>query len=336
MAQSLKTTDKCSEMQDSSQEIMEVPAARANAPETLPIELQLKVKSQKSRLRTMQRMLDTTRDSSGRLSREELDDVKQQVDEVQQAFNKEHAHFEAVWPSSMLDHPYFNDRCYLQMQLVCSEVKTLIAKENATLPAQQTDVQVAQSRLPVIRLPKFTGNYTDWLSFFELFSSMILNASHLEDVEKFYYLKRCLRGEPARMISNLPLTGALLQPAIERLKNRYGSKRQLIQAHLDKLTSMPMNPNQSSKSLSKLISTAIETRSAVLKLVDPSMLGDCMLVHQVCRRMDRTTRETWEFSLETPTDYPTFEQLVQFATSRIRMLEMLELDQARSAHYSSW
>ncbi|XP_034178151.1 uncharacterized protein LOC117603275 [Osmia lignaria lignaria] len=281
-------------------------------------------------------MLDTTRDSSGRLSREELDDVKQQVDEVQRAFNKEHAHFEVVWPSSMLDHPYFNDRCYLQMQLVCLEVKTLIVKKNATLQAQQSDVQVVQSRLPVLELPKFTGNYTDWLSFFDLFSSMILNTSHLKDVEKFYYLKRCLRGEPARMISNLPLTGALLQPAIEQLKNRYGNKRQLVQAHLDKLTSMPMNSNQSSRLLSKLISTAIETRNALLKLVDPSMLGDCMLVHQVCRRVDRTTREKWEFSLETATDYPTFEQLDQFGISRIWTLEMLKSNQARSAHDSYW
>nr|XP_034192561.1 uncharacterized protein LOC117609912 [Osmia lignaria] len=349
MAQLLRTTDKWSEIQsDDSQETLEVSelnpsprtssvlhlhATRASLPATLPIELQLKVRTQMGRLTSIQDVHEAVIKNSGDLSMEELADLKAQIEEALKAFNQEHAYLEVVWPTSMAHHEYFEANCHLQMQRACSAVKRFIAKEKASLLNLRSTQQL--ETLPVISLPKFTGSYTDWPPFFELFSSMILTNTRLQNVEKFYYLKRCLEGEPAQLISNLPLTDASLQSALEQLRTRYENKRLLIQAHLDQLLALPATKHHSARLLNQLLTAAIENRNAVLNLVDPNQLADCILVHQVSSRLDGATKKMWESSLEATNEYPTFDQLTQFATSRVRILERLEADQNKSAQPQS-
>ncbi|XP_034195041.2 uncharacterized protein LOC117611214 [Osmia lignaria lignaria] len=169
-------------------------------------------------------ILDSFKDESEHLSKEELDDAKAQFDEAIKVFNKEHAHFEVVWTTSQANHPYFTDDCHYQMQQIGTMAKKIIAKRSAELPAQTTaqpgKVTCSKSKLPDIELPRFTGNYTEWSSFLELFNSVVCGKPELKQVEKFYCLKGCLRGEPAQIVSSLPLIGASLSAAIELLKQR--------------------------------------------------------------------------------------------------------------------
>ncbi|XP_046145736.1 uncharacterized protein LOC123989070 [Osmia bicornis bicornis] len=332
MAHPQKSTEKWSEMQDSSQESLEVPtktvstrtspvpgaqesARRTPSPHThatrattsvsmLASELQIKVRTQLERIDTAQRLLKQAQERKGQFAKDELDDLKQQIDEAQKAFHKEHAHFELTRLTTQRpDQP---------------------AEAGSTQPANQ------QSRLPDISLPKFSGDYIQWPSFFELFSSIVLKKAHLDDVERFYYLKGCLEGEPLRSVLNLPLTGPSLHAAIAQLKGRYENKRQLVQAHLDQHASVTVYQNDP-KSLSQLVSTALETKQGVLNIIEPSSLDECMLVHQMCRKLDRSTKERWESSLGSSTEYPSFDRLVEFVTSRVRTLESLAADPTKPA-----
>nr|XP_034192203.1 uncharacterized protein LOC117609698 [Osmia lignaria] len=163
----------------------------------------------------------------------------------------------------MTDHPYFNEECFAQIQDAYSDSKFLIAKEKTRLtaqrPVQQTDqpAKMTQSKLPDIELPMFNSSYTDWPSFIDLFGSVVMKREDLDDIEKFYYLKGCLRGEPLQIISNLSLTGPSLNTAISQLRSRYENKRRLIQAHLDQLAYLPAGPlvmgQEQAKSLSHRI-----------------------------------------------------------------------------------
>ncbi|XP_011872145.1 PREDICTED: uncharacterized protein LOC105564411, partial [Vollenhovia emeryi] len=53
-------------------------------------------------------------------------------------------------------------------------------------------------------------------------------------------------------------------------------------------------------------------------------LGDCAVVYQVTRLLDRVTREQWENAVGATREYPTFEKLEEFLTTRIRALERIE------------
>ena len=59
---------------------------------------------------------------------------------------------------------------------------------------QNTNVEV---RLPKLNIPPFAGDYKEWQSFYDLFSSTIHDSTSISPVQKFQYLKGLLRGEAA-------------------------------------------------------------------------------------------------------------------------------------------
>ncbi|XP_062541155.1 uncharacterized protein LOC134209188 [Armigeres subalbatus] len=61
-------------------------------------------------------------------------------------------------------------------------------------------------RLPQIHLQTFSGDIDEWLSFRDLFTSLIHWRTDLPEVEKLHYLKGCLQGEPKSLIDPLKIT----------------------------------------------------------------------------------------------------------------------------------
>lgn len=51
-------------------------------------------------------------------------------------------------------------------------------------------------RIPQIKLQMFNGDVNDWLSFFELFMSLIHRKMDVQKVKNFHYLKGSLQGYP--------------------------------------------------------------------------------------------------------------------------------------------
>lgn len=93
-------------------------------------------------------------------------------------------------------------------------------------------------RLPKLELPLFTGDTTDWPTFWDLFQVTIHNNKHLSMVQKFAHLKSLVRGEAARCIASIPTTEANYMIAIDQLQHRYGNQELLRSKLLMKLTEM--------------------------------------------------------------------------------------------------
>lgn len=60
-------------------------------------------------------------------------------------------------------------------------------------------------KLPNIDLPKFDGNYERWISFKDLFESLVSNAI-LFSIQKLHYLKVSLMGEAVKVVASIELT----------------------------------------------------------------------------------------------------------------------------------
>lgn len=73
------------------------------------------------------------------------------------------------------------------------------------------------ARLPRIDIPKFNGSPADWLSFKDLFSSLILANPTLTSVEKLQYLKTSLIGSTSHLLKNTTLTADNFQKAWDAL-----------------------------------------------------------------------------------------------------------------------
>ncbi|XP_011687026.1 PREDICTED: uncharacterized protein LOC105449469 [Wasmannia auropunctata] len=82
--------------------------------------------------------------------------------------------------------------------------------------------------LPKIALPKFAGEYHAWLTFRDLFKSMVSLNPDIRPVEKLHYLKTHISGDAARLISNFTITADNYASAWGALCARYDNKRLLV------------------------------------------------------------------------------------------------------------
>src|SRR5712671_7524228 len=80
----------------------------------------------------------------------------------------------------------------------------LLDKHQVTNP--KPGAGTSQVKLPKIELPVFSGKYTEWTSFNDLFTTLVHNNKNISEVEKLQYLKNALKGEPAQLLQSIQIT----------------------------------------------------------------------------------------------------------------------------------
>ncbi|CAB4030027.1 integrase core domain, partial, partial [Paramuricea clavata] len=98
-----------------------------------------------------------------------------------------------------------------------------------------TNRSPAHCKLPKLALPEFTGEPLDWQGFWDQYQVSIHSNINISDIDKFNYLKGCVKGEALAAISGLTLTSDNYQEAVQVLKDRFGNEQVLISAHMESL-----------------------------------------------------------------------------------------------------
>ena len=107
-----------------------------------------------------------------------------------------------------------------------------------------TSSHVGRARLPKLELPKFSGNYLEFTSFFDKFLAVV-DGSELPAVTKFTYLQSLLTGEALASINGLTVTDDSYSVAKEILTKRYGRKERIIFSHIQTLLSLQVDCRKS-------------------------------------------------------------------------------------------
>ena len=110
-----------------------------------------------------------------------------------------------------------------------------------------TKKEAIHVKLPKITLKSFSGNPFEWLSFWDSFQASVDKNSDISGVDKMNYLCGLLKGEAARVIQGLPLSESNYKRAVDLLKERFGQKQVLINAHMDALLKIPVATNDVKK-----------------------------------------------------------------------------------------
>jgi hypothetical protein len=111
-------------------------------------------------------------------------------------------------------------------------INTLGVSDGNNVQAQGSAVHC---RLPKMQLPEFSGDPLAWQGFWDQFQVAIHSNTRISDIDKFNYLKGCLKGESLSAVSGLTLNSENYQEAIEILKGRFGNEQILISAHMESL-----------------------------------------------------------------------------------------------------
>ena len=89
------------------------------------------------------------------------------------------------------------------------------------------------TRLPIIELPSFDGNFNDWNRFRDTFLSLIHNNPPISDIQRFHYLNSALKGSAARVVRSLGISGSNYRLAWDSLKTRYEDPMALRRYHMN-------------------------------------------------------------------------------------------------------
>lgn len=205
-------------------------------------------------------------------------------------------------------------------KIVCSDSLSKVPESSA-----KGSKEICSVKLPKIELPMFAGNYSEWISFRDLFKSLIHNNAQLDDVQKLHYLKSHLSGEAEGLLRHIPITSSNYATCWTKLENRYNNKKYLANCIIKRLMSQKNIVTESSSAVKELLDTSNECLHALRNLGIMVEHWDIIVIYVLSLKLDTESRKQWEIKIsDCSDDLPTMNQFQAFLEQRFRSLEYLD------------
>ncbi|XP_013172758.1 PREDICTED: uncharacterized protein LOC106121591 [Papilio xuthus] len=219
-----------------------------------------------------------------------------------------------------LDELYTIYKTSLKEKLI--ELKREMNTSNALSPRTSTSTEI---KLPAIQIPTFSGSYTDWPSFRDLFTSIVHKNTTLDNVQKLHYLKSLVAGEAEQLLRSITITNDNYIKAWETLYNRFDNKRYLANSIFKKLFSLKAMAHESAYLLKQLLYTTLDCLNSFKNMGINADAWDDIIVYITVSKLDPTSHQLWEQHITADSEkMPSFQQLHQFLEMRFKALEMVE------------
>ncbi|XP_066916600.1 uncharacterized protein [Clytia hemisphaerica] len=177
---------------------------------------------------------------------------------------------------------------------------------NTSISSHEHKVPISV-KLPKLEIKKFSGNPSQWRSFWDSFQAAVGKHSYIEDVQKFNFLKGLLEGRAAMAISGLELSDKNYKEAVSLLSDRFGSKQVVITHHMDTLLQiLPVKAGTDVKQLRAVYDKIeINVRGLQSLGIKPDQYG-CLLVPVIMSKVPEDIRliilrqfssENWTFEV---------------------------------------
>ncbi|KAF8776764.1 hypothetical protein HNY73_013711 [Argiope bruennichi] len=120
---------------------------------------------------------------------------------------------------------------------------SLVENTASTIPTENflpQNVESIRIKFPKYHIARFFGDdASKWLTFWNSFETAVHNNESLNKVDKFNYLKAHLGGSALNTVEGFPISAAAYDEAVQLLKERFASTEVLVQAHMNKILSLP-------------------------------------------------------------------------------------------------
>ena len=145
--------------------------------------------------------------------------------------------------------------------------------------------------LPTLSIPRFDGNIEKYEEFIDSFDAVIQKYSHVEDVEKFIFLKTHLDKPASELLEGFSTTNADYPEALKLFKDTYGNKSLLRKIRISKLLNIEHHDGKSSlRAIYNKVRTNIRSLEALeINAEDYSLF----LIPIVCSKLSRELNKKW-------------------------------------------
>ena len=169
------------------------------------------------------------------------------------------------------------------------------SSENNAQNSQSIVYYITRDETERLHECEFSGSFDAWLGFYDAFNSMIHNDQNIPIIQKFLYLKGCLTGDAANVISSLETTSDNYKVAWELLTGRYHNKRFIIDSHVKALFELPsVSKELSIRTFYDSIQKHVRALRALSVEVDK---WDAILIYLIKSKLNNYTIEKWEESI---------------------------------------
>src|SRR6266576_5779756 len=196
------------------------------------------------------------------------------------------------------------------------------SSRRSILGAPAANMAPQQAKLPKIEIPKFSGDHRAFLDFKQLFDNIIVQNESLNSVQRLYYLKQALEGEPAPLIANFKLNESPFPEAWKTIVTRYENKRYIINAHLRDL--FATQRIKSDKGIRKLLSDITKALKGIKIAGQDTAAWSTILLFMVYDRLDDETCRDFDRTITDTSTYPTYEAITKFLDNRAATVEFSE------------
>ena len=141
------------------------------------------------------------------------------------------------------------DKVETQYFNLVTKIKPIFLKLRTGINSENKDVTTASSptiinitkngnsqesvtNLKPLPLPTFSGKHSEWINFYESFTSLVDNDASISDIRKFHYLRSCLKDEAFRTIESLPISSGNYENAKKLLQKRFKNTRLIVTEHV--------------------------------------------------------------------------------------------------------
>ena len=187
------------------------------------------------------------------------------------------------------------------------------------------------SRLPNMKLPKFSGKYSEYKNFMSLFENLVHNDLSLPDIEKFNHLISCLSDEALGTVRAFQVTEDNYPKALASLKKVYDNDCLIFSDNISKLFDLPSMNKPSATALRGMIDTVSAIYESLLSIGDDKKISNAIIIHLVMSKVDPITKSKWDEQLDF-TKLPLWSDCESVLNKRYQHISADESSSSRPKH----
>ncbi|XP_063897988.1 uncharacterized protein LOC135118861 [Helicoverpa armigera] len=190
---------------------------------------------------------------------------------------------------------------------------------------------------PKIAIPEFSGDYTQWLTFKDLFLESVHNNPALSKAQKMQHLKTKLKGEAEKLVQHLGISAENYTSCWELLTHRYDNNRLLFITYTNTLINQPPIQEASATNIRKLHDVMLECLNGLKNIGQDITNWGPLVAHLLSQKLDSATHSDYMRDLKDPRGFPDLEEFTEFLEAKFMALEALQGSSSKmSLSNKSW
>lgn len=189
---------------------------------------------------------------------------------------------------------YINTKANIVDLLDVVESAKRLQNDASVLQNQSIIVSTKNVKLPKLEPPKFSGSYSEWTDFKNEFTTMIIQETDLNDIDRFRFLRSCLNGNAKLILSKMEASKENFQSAWKALCNRYENKALILQSHIMEIMQIDTLQRESAESFREMVDHVSAHYRAMSSLATSNEIAENFLICLMLDKLDANNVEKWE------------------------------------------